>query len=186
MSKVDDLIAAARGELGSPYVYGDEGPDTFDCSGLIQFVLAQVGIQAPRTAAEQQRWATPVTTARPGDLVFWGRPATHVGLYIGDGRMIAAPHPGARVQIQDVYGTPAGYGRVPGLGAAIAPVLGLAEDAFHGVAGFTPVSWGSDTLATVKRTALQITIGGLGLVLIGFGVWRATGATRARMTRELL
>ncbi|HET6215352.1 MAG TPA: NlpC/P60 family protein [Micromonosporaceae bacterium] len=188
MTKVDDVITAARAQLGSPYVFGDEGPDTFDCSGLIQFVLARIGIRAPRTAAEQQRWTTPVRgTPRPGDLVFYDRPATHVALYIGNGKMIAAPHAGAVVAVQSVYGTPAGYGRVPGLGAALSPITGLAQDAVRGVGGgLQDVAFGvSDILGVARRTLLEVTMASLGLALIGYGLWRATKTQRQTAMAEI-
>src|SRR5258705_13083073 len=119
MSKLDELIGAASHELGSPYVYGNEGPSTFDCSGLMQFVFGEVGIKLPRTARQQQAATSPVPgTPRPGDLVFYGSPAHHVGLYIGGGKMIAASSSADRVRVQAVYGTPSGYGRVKGVGAA--------------------------------------------------------------------
>jgi cell wall-associated NlpC family hydrolase len=86
MSKVADLIALATTQLGKPYVYGDEGPNTFDCSGLMQYVFGLVGIRLPRTAAQQQKSVTRVASPVPGDLVFYGAPAHHVALYIGGGR----------------------------------------------------------------------------------------------------
>lgn len=172
MSKVDDVIAAATAEIGKPYNFGDEGPNAFDCSGLMQWIFASVGIKLPRTAREQQA-ALPEVAGEPlpGDLVFWGRPATHVGLYIGGGKMIAAPHAGARVRIQDVYGTPAGYGRVTGLGTALAPVTDAA-----GALGGTMRDWLDNIRANV--VVLAFAVAGLGLV--GWGLWRVSGPVRAR------
>jgi cell wall-associated NlpC family hydrolase len=106
-------LAAARTRLGDPYVWGATGPDTFDCSGLTGWAYAQAGLQLPRTAAEQW-YAGPhpsLAELAPGDLLFWAtdttNPATihHVGLYIGNGQMIAAPHTGAVVTVQPVYWT---------------------------------------------------------------------------------
>ena len=72
MSTVDNLLTIARTELGKPYVYGDEGPNTFDCSGLMEYVFAQVGIHLPRVAADQQKATSRVSSPLPGDLVFFG------------------------------------------------------------------------------------------------------------------
>ncbi|GAA4699760.1 C40 family peptidase [Phytohabitans rumicis] len=170
MSRVDDVIAAATAEIGKPYNFGDEGPNSFDCSGLMQWVYARVGIKLPRTAREQQAALPPVKDPLPGDLVFWGRPATHVGLVIGGGKMIAAPHAGARVRVQDIYGTPASYARVQGLGTALAPVTGAV-----GALGGTVQDW----LDGIRAGALELTVAAAGLALVGWGLWRMTGPGRA-------
>lgn len=168
MSKVDQVIAAASAELGEPYVWGDEGPNTFDCSGLMQWVFAKVGLRLPRTARQQQAWATPVTgTPQPGDLVFWGRPATHVGLYIGGGKMIAASSSADKVRVQAVYGRPAGYGRVKGLGAGVAAVTEPVADAAGGLAGKL-----QGLLTGVRANVLEWGVAAAGATLIGIGLWR--------------
>lgn len=101
--------SAARRYLGIPYKWGGTGPSGFDCSGLTQQVYSDLGVNLPRTAAQQQQATTFVggmRNARPGDLLFYGNPAHHVAIYIGNGMMIAAPHRGANVQVQAVYGNP--------------------------------------------------------------------------------
>lgn len=107
------IVAIAERYLGTPYVYGGESPSGFDCSGLTQYVYAQAGISIPRTATAQMDAATLVSNPQPGDLVFFGSGsyAYHVGIYIGNGMMIAAPKPGTDVQIQSIYTTPVAYGR---------------------------------------------------------------------------
>jgi len=162
VSKVDSVIAWAQKELGRPYVYGDEGPSTFDCSGLMQYIFGKVGISLPRTAHEQQAWAKPVTSPSPGDLVFYGRPAHHVGLYIGAGKMINAPRPGEVVQV-DSIGTATSYGRVPGLGAAVAPVAAVLTSA---------TSLVGDWLGGARELMLQGGFVLAGLGLLGYGVYR--------------
>lgn len=183
MGKVDDLIAYATAEIGSPYVFGDEGPDTFDCSGLMQWIYGKVGIKLPRTAREQQAATAPVTgTPQPGDLVFWGKPAHHVGLYVGGGKMIAAPHAGARVRIQDVYGTPAGYHRVSGLGAGFAPIVAPVAG---GAAALGSIV--QDWLGGIRYTMLEVAAVGVAGGLIGYGLWRAVGRPLiGKRERELL
>ena len=90
----------AQGLLGVPYVWGGSTPQGFDCSGLVQYVYAQVGIHLPRVAADQQQVGTPVAEEdlQPGDLVFFGSPAYHVGIYAGNDTMIDAPYTGAVVR----------------------------------------------------------------------------------------
>ncbi|NHN55610.1 C40 family peptidase [Calidifontibacter sp. DB0510] len=99
--------------LGVPYVYGGTTPAGFDCSGLIQYVYRQAGISVPRTATAQYYAATKVSTPQPGDLVFFGSSSyvSHIGIYAGNGRMIAAPYPGQAVRLQQIWETPIGYGR---------------------------------------------------------------------------
>lgn len=179
MTKVDQLIGVAGTEIGKPYVYGDEGPNTFDCSGLIQYVFSQVGISLPRTAAQQQDSTSRVTNPLPGDLVFYGSPAYHVGLYIGGGKMISAPHSGATVHITDV-GNPTNYGRVTGLGTAAAPVIGTVADVTTGAAS-TVAGW----LGPARYIVIEAVFVALGVGLIGFGLWRAESPVRAAITRTV-
>ncbi len=105
------VLAAASAQLGKPYVWGATGPDSYDCSGLTRWAFAAAGVALPRTAAQQ--WATgphpDLADLQPGDLLFWAGDPTdpasihHVAVYAGAGRMIAAPHTGALVQVQPVY-----------------------------------------------------------------------------------
>ena len=173
--KADDVLAYAQMELGKPYVWGDEGPGAFDCSGLIQWVFGKVGIKAPRTAADQQAWARRVASPAPGDLVFWGEPAYHVGLYVGGGKVINAPEPGATVRVQDVWGQPT-YGRVDGIGAAFAPVFGVATGAASTVAGW---------LGGARYIALEGAFIVLGLALLGYGAYRVVAPQITRIGRAL-
>ena len=174
MSAVDSILALARQQLGKPYVYGAEGPTSFDCSGLIQFVFGAAGKKLPRTAAEQQQAASTVTNPLPGDLVFWGNPAYHVALYIGNGKVISAPQPGESVKVQDVWGSPT-YGRVLGLGAVTAPITGLAGDIGSGVQNAL-----SQIFAGGRSIMLVVIAGTMGLALIGVGLYQATKPARAR------
>jgi uncharacterized protein YgiM (DUF1202 family) len=96
------LVATAMRYLGHRYVYGAEGPDEFDCSGLMAYVLGQHGIATERTAAEQFHQGSPVLRGdlEPGDLVFFGRSGiSHVAMYIGGGRIIHAENVGSGVTI---------------------------------------------------------------------------------------
>jgi peptidoglycan DL-endopeptidase CwlO len=108
-------IALISAQMGKPYLWGGTGPDSFDCSGLMQWSWNQLGLHLPRVAADQQAWAIPVPISQvlPGDLVFFGAPAHHVGLYIGNGMMVDAPHTGAFVETAPVWWNElSGFGRV--------------------------------------------------------------------------
>ena len=100
-----EVVSVAMRYLGAPYVYGAAGPNSFDCSGFTMFVYNQVGVGLPHNAAMQQSVCEPVgrSDLQPGDLVFFGRPAHHVGLYIGGGNMIHAPHTGDVVRIAPAF-----------------------------------------------------------------------------------
>ncbi|WP_329130938.1 NlpC/P60 family protein [Streptomyces sp. NBC_01476] len=97
-------VAAARGLVGSPYVWGAAGPHAFDCSGLMVYAYQQAGVSLPRTSQEQANAGTrvPLDQARPGDLVIYRGDASHVGMYVGGGQVIHAPYPGARVRYDPV------------------------------------------------------------------------------------
>ncbi|KRE44012.1 C40 family peptidase [Knoellia sp. Soil729] len=105
------IVNIARSLLGIGYVYGGTTPAGFDCSGFTQYVYAKAGVSIPRTASAQQRAATPVSSPRPGDLVFYGYPAGHVGIFTGGDMMIDSPKPGASTSERHMYGTPTGFGR---------------------------------------------------------------------------
>ena len=98
-------VALARAELGVPYVWGGESPSGFDCSGLVQYVYGRLGVALPRVAADQYGAGRHVSRSdlRPGDLVFFDG-LGHVGIYIGGGRFIHAPHTGTVVQISSLTG----------------------------------------------------------------------------------
>jgi cell wall-associated NlpC family hydrolase len=102
-AQASPAVAIAQRYLGVPYLWGGADPSGFDCSGLVSYVFAQLGIGLPRTAAQQYAVCTPMPLAalESGDLVFFGSsPATihHVGIYVGNGVMIDAPHSGALVR----------------------------------------------------------------------------------------
>lgn len=99
------VVAIAMQYLGVPYVWGGASPAGFDCSGLVMYVYAQVGIYLPHSAAAQYAAGTPISYGElaPGDLVFFGSGGiSHVGIYIGGGSMIHAPFEGEVVQIAPV------------------------------------------------------------------------------------
>jgi peptidoglycan DL-endopeptidase CwlO len=97
-----DLISYSMKFLGVPYVWGGSTPSGFDCSGFTSYVFKNsVGISLPRVSRDQQRVGTAVSlnAVQPGDLIFRGSPAHHVGIYIGNGQYIHAPQTGDVVKI---------------------------------------------------------------------------------------
>ncbi|MGW6742014.1 C40 family peptidase [Streptomyces sp. NPDC055025] len=94
-------IAFATAQLGKPYVWGAEGPSSYDCSGLTSQAWAAAGRPIPRTSQEQWRLLPriPVQDMRPGDLIIYHQDASHVGMYIGDGAIVHAPRPGRNVTL---------------------------------------------------------------------------------------
>ena len=109
-----DALRAALTRQGAPYVWGATGPRTFDCSGLVQWAYEQIGIAMPRVAAAQQQVGIPITPdqAQPGDLVFFGDPAYHVGIYVGGGQFLEAPQSGDVVKVAPLRGDISGIRRI--------------------------------------------------------------------------
>ncbi|MFH9073703.1 C40 family peptidase [Streptomyces alboflavus] len=107
-AKAQKVIAFAEKQMGKPYVWGATGPGSYDCSGLTQAAWKTAGISLPRTTWDQVKVGTTVPTsqAKPGDLVFFYDDISHVGIYIGDGKMIHAPKPGANVRVESIYYMP--------------------------------------------------------------------------------
>lgn len=105
------IVGIAQSFFGVPYVYGGSSPSGFDCSGFTSYVYRQAGISIPRTASAQQAAATRVSDPQPGDLVFFGSPAYHVGIYVSPGRMIDAQRPGTVIGNHSIWTAPSGYGR---------------------------------------------------------------------------
>ncbi|MGW1379729.1 NlpC/P60 family protein [Streptomyces sp. NPDC002446] len=99
-----DAVAAVRAAVGSPYAWGSNGPRAFDCSGLTQWAYSWAGVWLPRTS-QAQRGAgrqVPLGQVQPGDLVIYRSDASHVGMYVGNGQVVHAPYPGAKVRYDPV------------------------------------------------------------------------------------
>jgi peptidoglycan DL-endopeptidase CwlO len=105
-SIADRAVAAAMSKLGSRYVYGAGGPNTFDCSGLVQWSYGQAGVRTAHYTGTFWNSYRHVSTTelQPGDLVFFYADKHHVGIYIGGGMMVNAPHTGDVVRIAPVFG----------------------------------------------------------------------------------
>jgi cell wall-associated NlpC family hydrolase len=98
-------VAFARSQLGKPYQWGAAGPDSYDCSGLTMRAWQAGGKSLPHYAAGQYSDTAhvPISQLQPGDLVFFGSDLHHVGIYVGGGNMIDAPHSGAVVRYDAIY-----------------------------------------------------------------------------------
>ncbi len=106
------VLGTAESLVGTPYTYGGQSPEEgFDCSGFTMYVFAQHGVDLPRTADQQQSAATPVSDPQPGDLVFFGAPAWHVGIYAGDGMMYDSGSEGSTVTKRAIWTDDVTYGR---------------------------------------------------------------------------
>lgn len=108
-------VSYACAHIGAPYLWAASGPSRFDCSGLTLAAWGTAGVSLYHNAAVQKSETTPVSAAnaRPGDLVFFGSPPHHVGIYIGSGWMVHAPHDGDYVREAQVsnFGETPTYGR---------------------------------------------------------------------------
>lgn len=102
----NDVVATARKYIGVPYVWGGTNPATgLDCSGFVQRVFKDLGVDVPRVVSDQMKVGTPVASlaeAKPGDLLvsFGGE---HISIYLGNGKAIDAPVPGQTIQIRDAW-----------------------------------------------------------------------------------
>ncbi|MFJ7969576.1 NlpC/P60 family protein [Streptomyces sp. NPDC096324] len=104
----EEALRYAVEQIGKPYEWGAEGPKAYDCSGLTSQSWERAGRPIPRTSQEQ--WAelprVPLDELRPGDLVIYFPEATHVALYLGDGMVVQAPRPGARIKVSPIAANP--------------------------------------------------------------------------------
>ncbi|MGO1379894.1 NlpC/P60 family protein [Corynebacterium sp. AOP36-E1-14] len=98
------IADAAMSKQGAPYSWGAAGPDAFDCSGLTSWAYSQAGKSIPRTSGEQAGAGTPVSidSLQPGDVVSYYSGASHVAIYIGDGKIVHALNEGSPVQVNDL------------------------------------------------------------------------------------
>ena len=110
------VMQAAGSVVGHPYRWGGSSPGGFDCSGLVIWSFGHVGKSLPRSSGAQKAATMPIAPneAAAGDLVFFGSPVHHVGIYMGDGLMVHSPRAGKTVSITsiDVMGSAPSFGRV--------------------------------------------------------------------------
>lgn len=189
------VLTTAAKYLGVPYRYGGSTPAGFDCSGFVQYVLGSVGLSVPRTSEDQARVGLPITAsqAAPGDLVFFsdnGSDWSHVGIYLGGGSMIDAPHTGANVRTEPVAGFApyTQYRRViPGNSAGTNGMsIQLASNMFPG-GNWDPLNWfgsaaqsvASPVVGAIENSVKDVVnwgikglfvLGGVGLFVLGLAM----------------
>ena len=102
------VVNAALTRVGAPYVWGDAGPDSFDCSGLVVWAFHQAGITVPHSSEALATGGQPVALdeMQPGDVISFFPDASHVGIYVGDGRVIHASFEGLPVTVESLYTAP--------------------------------------------------------------------------------
>lgn len=142
-----EIISAAEGQLGVPYVWGGTTPGVgLDCSGLVQYALGKAGIKAPRIAADQlamkigQSVGTDLSQLQPGDLIGMEN-GGHIGIYLGNGKYIEAPHTGENVKIAELSQRTGGWWgvhlNIPGTATSSYGDMNLSD---IGNSGFGPVT----------------------------------------------
>ena len=165
-----DLVESAKKYLGTPYVWGGEtlAEGGLDCSGLVQLSLADLGVTGvPRVARDQATLGQAVPSlaqALPGDLVILSG-GKHIGIYVGDGKMIDAPKPGKAVTVRDVYAEPTTIRRILPQASATAAANPLTGPSAAALAS-----------TTAGQNALALLSGGTGSSssLLTSSLWGAT------------
>jgi len=189
-SRAATAIRYELAQIGKPYRWGAEGPNSFDCSGLTQAAYRYAGISIPRVSRDQYRYLPHVRIAnlQPGDLVFWGRNRSdassvyHVATYLGNGMILAAPYTGTVVQIKKMSTRNLmPYGARPAGRSAAAPIpvqVGEVSNAVRVVQsrlranGFNVAvdgEYGRSTWTAVHK--LQLRLGTPGTGLVGPNTW---------------
>ncbi|WP_344169335.1 transglycosylase SLT domain-containing protein [Pilimelia columellifera] len=144
-----DVVAGAKKHLGVPYVFGGTNPKTgLDCSGLVQRVFKDLGVKLPRIASDQAKQGEKVPNmaqAKPGDLLTFGDPAWHIGIYVGGNKMLHAPQPGQNVKIEAIWQKPTSIRRI---------VPAEATAATTATAGVRPASMGANAVTGVPYANL--------------------------------
>jgi hypothetical protein len=146
-----DVVAAAKKYLGVPYVFGGTNPKTgLDCSGLVQRVFKDLGIDLPRLVRHQRNEGTAVpnlAAAKPGDLLIFDG-YQHIGIYLGNNKMLHAPQPGENVNIGSVYEKPTSIRRI------VSDSPAAAGASFAAGAGVSGVPFAAQFTAAAKRHGL--------------------------------
>lgn len=163
-----EIVSEVEKFRGFPYVYGASGPSSFDCSGLVQYVLQTLGIQnVPRTSEDQWAWVDKVSAQQlaPGDLVFAQFPGDnaspgHVGVYVGNGQVLSAEDPAQGVgldTLSDWGSAIVGYGRVPNTSTSGAGAVST-DASVSGIGSI--LSWPSDITSffTDARTFVDVSM----------------------------
>ena len=116
VSRGSKALKYALQQVGDVYVWAAAGPTRWDCSGLTMRAFQQAGVSLPHSSRIQIRYGKSISSRslKPGDLVFFGKPISHVAMYMGGGKMVHAPRPGKRVEVTNFTMS---FGRKPFVGA---------------------------------------------------------------------
>jgi hypothetical protein len=188
-----DIVAAVRKHLGAPYVYGAEGPNAFDCSGLVQYALGGLGVKnVPRTSEAQWGWSkfSSVSYAdlQEGDLIFsdWpgdGTTPGHVAIYSGHNKLIEAPRTGVpvhEIELNSYYRNHVkGYKRLSGAAAGTSSATGSTSSSDSSGIGSGLLGIGTElanaskfvSLLLMPQTWLRVTAFLIGAGAVGTGLW---------------
>ena len=157
------ILEGSMQYLGIPYRWGGTDPATgLDCSGFVQQAYEDMGIRLPRVSRQQATVGVEVPSlaqAQPGDLITFGQPVDHIGIFVGDNRMIVAPRTGDVVKIQEITRPIANIRRVVGSGGEL-----LGSGASYLGASGPSVSSSSSASAATSRLAMEARLGRLGEV----------------------
>jgi hypothetical protein len=176
------VVADAHKYLGIKYVFGGDNPKTgLDCSGLVQNVYKDMGVKLPRIAADQAKMGTKVNSlaeAKPGDLVAFGSPVDHIGIYIGNNQMIVAPHTGDVVKVEKVYTTPTAIRRIlPEQTASASSVPNLRPSSLTGTGKSLGVPYSDLFTSTAQKYGLDpALLAGVAKVESGYNARAVSGA----------
>ena len=113
-SRAEVAVDVALDQVGTPYRWGGHSPNGFDCSGLTSYAYSQAGVTIPRSSRDQLSGSTRISRSelRPGDLVFFNSPVSHVAMYVGDGEIVESPRSGLTVRVRQLADrTPSAYAR---------------------------------------------------------------------------
>jgi cell wall-associated NlpC family hydrolase len=172
------VIAEAKKYLGVKYVWGGESPSGFDCSGLVQYVYKKFGVNLPRVSQDQAHAGKAVSAAqaKPGDLVFYHNPATHVGIYLGNGMMLDSPNSKSVVRVEKLWSGVSGFRRVLPDSAFSAPAARAVASTGTSSAGGAVASLAAKLPAAGKQYASAIVTAanknGVNPALLGALVWQ--------------
>ncbi|MBO3664600.1 C40 family peptidase [Microbacterium stercoris] len=158
-----DIVEQAKTYLGVPYVFGGEDASGMDCSGLVQRVMADLGIDVPRVVQDQADVGTEVASlaeAQPGDLLVT-KGEGHIVIYAGDGKIIHAPRPGKDVQLVDNYLGPEDISTIRRLASSAPAVAAAPAAAATPAAQATPAIDQTQLLSLMQSMFLQQAGGGL-------------------------
>lgn len=173
-NKVDKAIMYALAQLGKPYQWGGNGPNSYDCSGLTQQAYKAAGVNIPRTALMQMHTGKSIAniaSALPGDLLFPYANGSHVAMYLGNNQLVEAPTAGKNVQVTKVYSLAGGIKRIVDGGGTAIDISGTNTPPGNGAEAGAATTLGNllNILKALSSPADWASLGfiGLGITFVG-------------------